>query len=146
MGMFEAFEKCVWNTILQCSCPHTSSTGDIIVPSFHSKNYITEIPTLVSPILLSWSWSQFSSDVSPWPMNCSWVYTRWWWWVKWYNHYITNLVMLPWCTEYLISQCKTRTISREPRGFEKIKWANDDSRVAFLTVKSICQQYLNIYK
>lgn len=108
MGMFEAFEKCVWNTILQCSCPHTSSTGDIIVLPFHSKNYIREIPTLVSPILLSWSWSQFSSDVSPWPMNCSWVYTRWWWWVKWYNHYITNLVMLPWCTEYLISQCKTR--------------------------------------
>ena len=146
MGMFEAFEKCVWNTMLQCSCPHTSSTGDIIVLPFHSKNYIREIPTLVSPILFSWSWSQFSSDVSPWPMNCSWVYTRWWWWVKWYNHYITNLVMLPWCTEYLISQCKIRTISREPRGFENIKWANDDSRVAFVTVKSIYQQYLNIYK
>ena len=146
MGMFEAFEKCVWNTILQCSCAHTSSTGDIIVLPFHSKNYIREIPTLVSPILLSWSWSQFSSDVSPWPTNCSWVYTRWWWWVKWYNHYITNLVMLPWCTEYLISQCKIRTISREPRGFEKIKWVNNDSRVAFVTVKSICQQYLNIYK
>ena len=79
---------------------------------------------LVSPILLSWSSSQFSSDVSPWPMNCSWVYTRWWWWVKWYNHYITNLVMLPWCTEYLISQCKTWTISRASRiwKYQMSKW------------------------